>query len=312
MSTMLADWTEKHTGQFQTEIMTFRHKLAETGLFEDDALAALLDKHPQDKLDVCTMDPDEDPTRPNKFITGDFRGVPGKDLIAAAKAGKIWINMRMAMRIHPAYSEVLSQMYGGLQKETGKRVINPKGGILISSPVAKVPYHFDKTETILWHIRGRKTVYVWPVNQTFIPDVAVEALLTDMVDDDLPYSTAFEKDATIIELEPGQAATWPLNAPHRVANQTFCVSVTTEYSTPESATKSSVLYANAALRKYFNRNPLYENETAISKRAKSIVGRVIKRSPLVADTTQTDFVKFKVDPNIPGFIVKTDPYERTF
>lgn len=311
-SGMLSGWTDAHTAQFQSEIMTFEHNLAQTGLFEDEALIALLDRHPSHMLDVCTMDQNSNPDMPNKFLTGDFRGVPSKDLVEAAKAGKIWINMRMAMRIHDEYRDVLDQMYGDLRAATGKRALNPKGGILISSPVAQVPYHFDKTETILWHVRGEKTVYVWPVDQKFISDVSHETVLTDMMADDLPYTPDFEKDATIITLKPGQGATWPLNAPHRVDNRSFCVSVTTEYSTHESVTKNSVMRTNAALRKYLHMNPLYEREGAISRRVKSVAGQVIKRTPLSSDTTPPDIVTFKIDPNVPGYLVNTDPYERTF
>jgi len=100
------DWTDEHTSVFRKDIMTVRHKLEDTGLFTDDALADLLDKHPSEKLDVCTMGHDH-PLYPNKFRTGDFRDCDGKTLIEAAKAGAIWMNVRQAMNVHPEYKSVL-------------------------------------------------------------------------------------------------------------------------------------------------------------------------------------------------------------
>jgi len=55
MSGMLKDWTEDNSARFQKEIMPFKHGLKETGLFSDEALVELLNKHPKNMLDVCTM-----------------------------------------------------------------------------------------------------------------------------------------------------------------------------------------------------------------------------------------------------------------
>lgn len=311
-TSILDGWTDDHTARFQKDIVRFRHRLEETGLFTDAALINLLERHPQESLDVCTMGGSDDPLYPNKFRTGDFRDASAEDLLAAAKAGKIWINVRNAMNIHEDYKAVLDRMYGNLSDATGNRAFNPKGGVLISSPVARVPYHFDKTEVILWHVRGRKTVHVWPVSQDFIPDTAHESTLTSMIDDDLPYTAEFENHSTVLALEPGEGATWPLNAPHRVDNETFCVSVTTEYSTAQSGMKNSSMLTNAMLRRYAGAKPLYENDGPVARRLKSVAGRVIRKTPLAKDTSKTDFVTFKVDPSVEGYLADVEPFVRDF
>jgi hypothetical protein len=309
---MITDWTEEKSNKFQKEVMTFRHQLSGTGLFTDEALVELLEKHPENMLDVCTMSASDDPTFPNKFRTGDFRDVPGKVLIEAAKAGKVWINLRRAMNIHPEYKRVLDKMYGNLSELSGTSVYNANGGILISSPVARVPYHFDKTETILWHVRGKKVLYLYPMTTEFIPDEAHENTITNYIDDDLPYKEYFEKHATVIELDTDQAVTWPLNSPHRVDNQTFCVSVTTEYSTRESAMKNAAMITNSALRHRFGLNPSYSLDGPVTRQVKSVFGRVIKKAGLVADTTPEDMVTFKIDPDRPDYLVETEPFKRNF
>ena len=312
MTAMLRDWSEDHSAKFQKEIMTFRHNLNATGLFTDEALIALLEKHPSEQLDVCTMGGDFNPAYPNRFRTGDFREADGKTLLDAAKAGKVWINLRRGMNLHAEYKEVLDQMYGGIAEQTGNKTFNANGGILISSPIARVPYHFDKTETILWHVRGKKRVYIYPCTQKFIPDQAYEETMLNALDDDLPYDIEFEKHAQVFDLEEDQAITWPLNSPHRVDNSAFCVSVTTEYSTRESGIKNAAMIANATLRHRFGIESNYRDASPLNRQLKAVFGRVIRKAGLAAIEEAEDLVTFKVDPKSSNYIVDTQPYQRNF
>ncbi len=312
MSDMLKDWTEDHSASFQKEILPFKHGLNDTGLFTDEALITLLNKHPDNLLDVCTMGNLECDLYPNKFQTGDARGVDGKVLLDAAKAGKVWINVRQGMNIHPEYKAVLDQMYGGIADKTGKKAYNANGGILISSPIAKVPYHFDKTETILWHVRGKKSMYLYPLTEKFIPDHAYEATMLSDLEDDLPYLPEYDDEATVVDFEEGQALSWPLNMPHRVNNKTFCVSVTTEYSTRESGMKNAAMIANATLRHRFGIDSSYRKSGPINRQLKSVFGRVIRKAGLAAKVDTVDLVTFKVDPTAPNYLVNVEPYQRNF
>lgn len=309
---MLKDWSEDHTARFQKDIITFKHGLNATGLFTDEALITLLEKHPENMLDVCTMGDTDHPLYPNKFRTGDFRGVDGKTLLDAAKAGKVWINARRGMNFHPEYKAVLGQMYDDLAVKTGNKAYNANGGILISSPVAQVPYHFDKTETILWHVRGKKRIYIYPLTEKFIPDQAYEATMLCALEDDLPYVPAFDAEARVFDLEEDQAITWPLNSPHRVDNTAFCVSVTTEYSTRESGMKNAAMIANATLRHRFGIESSYRNAGPIGRQFKSVFGRVIRKTGLAHKDEKQDLVTFRIDPKAPNFIVDIPPYQRNF
>ncbi len=309
---MLKDWDESHTAKFQKEIMTFQHGLNETGLFTDEALITLLKKHPAHMLDVCSMGDPDHPKYPNKFRTGDFRNIPAEVILDAAKAGRVFINVRNCMNVHPEYKEVLDQMYGGIAEKTGNKAYTAKGSILISSPISQTPYHFDKTEVILWHIRGKKRVIVYPRTQKFIPDTAFESALTNILDDDLPYEKSFDDEATIIDLEPGMGATWPLNAPHRVDNSAFCVSVTTEYSTRESGMKNAAMITNATLRHKFGMAPSYEQDGPTSRYVKSVFGRVLKKTGIAHKTVTKDMVTFTLDHKNPNYVVDVEPFERNF
>ena len=309
---MITDWTEDKSALFRNSIFTFSHMLAETDLFSDEALIKLIGKHPAELTDVCTMGPSTDPRFPNKLRTGDFRDCSPLDLFKAAKTGAVWINLRKAMNVHPEYALILDQMYGDIAKHTGEKPFNPNGGILITSPIARTPYHFDKTETILWHIRGPKRIFFYPIEDKFISDESYENAVTNMIEDDLPYDPSFDEDATIIDLQEGQAVSWPLSSPHKVDNHGFCVSVSTEFSSRESVLKNSAMVANATLRNMFGLSPSWSKQSELIRLSRSVLGFALKKTKLALNTQHPDLVTFKVEPNVDGDITDVEPFVRDF
>ena len=132
------------------------------------------------------------------------------------------------------------------------------------------------------------------------------------LDDDLPYTKAFEEHAKSFDLEEGQAITWPLNSPHRVDNTEFCVSITTEYSTRESRIKNACMVANATLRHRFGIESSYRESTPVRRQLKSIFGYGIKKAGWVPTEDLQDLVTFKLDPKVRNYIVDTEPFQRNF
>ena len=309
---MLRNWTDEFSSNFRNKVFTFDHCIEETNLFSDTALIALIRKHPPHLTDVCTTGPMHDTKYPGKLLTGDFRDLSPEEIFMAAKNGNIWINLRRAMNVHPEYKDVLDEMYGGIARRTGKKPFNANGGILITSPVARTPYHFDKTETILWHIRGPKRIFFYPVEPKFIPDTAYESAILDMVEDDLPYEESFDKEAQVFDLKEGQAVTWPLSSPHRVENMGFCVSVTTEFSSKESALKNAAMIANATMRHKMGLNPTWTNASPMTRTIQSILGLILKKSGLASKIVKPDYVTFKLNKDAPGNIFRVEPFIRNF
>ncbi len=304
----LKDWTDEHTQKFRNEALTAQHKLSETGLFTDEALADLLDRHPRSELDICTI-ADHDVYQA-KFRTGDAGDADGATLIEAAKSGAIWMNLRRAMNLHEDYKKVLDGIYGELSDSTGNRALNPRGGILITCPTAQTPYHCDPTETILWHVRGHKRFYLYPRKPKYLPDEGYERVLYCDNEDYLPYDETFEDEARCFDLTGDDMISWPLNAPHRVENKSFCVSVTTEYSTMESTLKNAVMYTNAVLRQKFGMSPDWRSASWPEKAVKAGAGRVMRKFGVLSSMKQTDMVTFKVSRTAPGYIHDTTPYPR--
>lgn len=246
---LLDSWTPQQRAAYRKEIVTFQNRLGETGLFTDEALARLIERHPRDSLDVLTMGRDK--TDPDSWSAGDWTHLSGAELIEAVKTGRLWVNVRRAMGIDPEYKAVFDRLLTEFRAQTqGPRMLKAMGGVLISSPGAQVFYHCDRTDTMLWHVRGEKTMYLWPTQETFVSERDYEKLILKETKEDLPYRAEFDAHATAVRMTPGTSVSWPLHGPHRVVNHdSLNVSVTIEYSTADSTLTNAVFFTNAVLRR---------------------------------------------------------------
>ena len=309
---IIQDWSEQDKQNYGKVIQAKPHNLAESGLFTDEALAALLDRHPNEKIDVCTIGHDSNASL--KHYTVDFRGYSGRELIKAVKKGSIWINIREAMTYDEAYKPLMDKTYKDLERCTGKDRLrrNCRGGILISSPSAKVPYHCDPTMTLLWHIRGKKRVWVYPTSSEFLPEEAYEAVVLGEEDQDIPYNPEFDKDAAVYDLPENTLVAWPHTSPHRVENQTYCISMVMEFTSKTSAYRNSVMYTNGLLRRHFGRNPSWEHSGAFERGIKSVLGHILRRLGAHKAHIRHDFVYFALDRSSPNYLSPINKTLRNF
>ena len=312
MMPIIQGWTDEHRHEYGRKIQTVKHGLADSGLFSDEALADLLDRHPVEKIDVCANL--DDPNYPNKHGTVDFRGFSGAALIDAVKNGRIWINVREAMTYDAVYQPLMRDTFKDLERCTGKDRLrrNCRGGILISSPAAKVPYHCDPTTTLLWHIRGKKRVYVYPATQDYLPDEAYEAIVLGEQDQDLPYYSHFENGASIYDLPEGTLVTWPHTSPHRVENQSYCISMVMEFSSKVSAYRNSVMYTNGLLRRHLGLTPNWESSGPAERFVKSIAGHALRRLGAHKVHIREDNVMFKLDKSAKDYLRPIAAVQRNF
>jgi len=299
---IIENWTDQDRRDYGKVIQTKPHRLQEFGLFTDTALADLLDRHPSELIDVCTML--DDPGFPDKHCTVDFRGFSGRDIIKAVKAGHIWINICEAMSRDRAYKALMAQTFAELEQCAGRDRLrrNCRGGILISSPSAKIPYHCDPTMTLLWHMRSQKRVFVYPSTKEFLPDEAYEAIVLGERDQDVPYSENFEASAKVYDLPDNTLVAWPHTSPHRVENQGFCVSMVMEFSSKTSAFHNSVMYTNGLLRRRFGMQPSWESAGSLEKFVKSAAGHILRRMGVYQPHIRKDYVHYALDPAAKNYL----------
>lgn len=299
---LLQEWTDQQRRAYRREIVVFQNRLNETGLFEDEALARLIERHPRDQLDVLTMGRDKED--PDSWAAGDWEHLSGAELIEAVKRGRLWANVRGAMRTDPEYRAVFDRLLVEFQAQTrGPKVLKASAGVLISSPGVQVFYHCDRTDTMLWHMRGEKTIYLWPVEERFVSELDYEKLVLKETKEDLPYKAAFDAYATPVKLTPGQTVSWPLHGPHRVENgDSLNVSVTIEYNTLDSTLTNAVFFTNAVLRRRFGLNFKSRSVPAALRPAYLAASRALRPFAPKVDAYKAHGRTFTVDGSAPECI----------
>jgi hypothetical protein len=309
-TTPLIHWDPSRLPDFGSELVQLNHRLHEHPLFSEAALTHLLDNVSREDYYVNTMDVTSHNLRSRR--EGEIRGLSGQQVLEAVRNGQIWILLLRPHKTQPAYRELLQEIYAELRRmlphfDTKFEMMS----ILISSPNIQVYYHCDIPGQSLWQVRGHKYVHVYPNKPPFLNQAALERIaLGEAHEISLPYDEAFEQDATVFDLQPGQMLHWPLNSPHRIVNGN-CVNVsfTTEHFTPSIRRTFYVNCANGILRQRFGRTRLGQDTSGLSYWAKfglvaayKLTGRRKKRRKVLQ-------VDFAVDPTAPRGVRDIAAYE---
>ncbi|VAV97584.1 hypothetical protein MNBD_ALPHA06-2245 [hydrothermal vent metagenome] len=281
------DFSAETAAKFKQEPITWRHNLPESSLFSDEALIKLIDNHPRDYADFCTMNEGADDM--GSWRGGDPGGHSGAELLQAVRQGRLWINLRQVCNINPEYQSILHDMTEQMREKIPSfKPVSMMGGILISSPTAGVPFHIDRSDVMLWHIRGHKRVWVYPMNDSTLPEAEVEEILLHDHNDDVPYHEGMDEQALIIDMKPGMVATWALHAPHRVLNQgDMNVSIAVEWSPFSSVMQNGAQITNGILRRKLGMNPNIETQGTINRFVRFLLSRVLRKLKLVKAKSAT-------------------------
>jgi hypothetical protein len=290
---LIADWQPQHEVLFGRHAIKLQHRLANSGLFTRQALAALIERCPQHDLGLEAMDGEGSSRR----LFGELGGVSGNDAIAAIERGRMWMNIRRVMDWAPEYRQLLDKVFNEFEaRMPGLKTFKRNIGVLISSPNMQVNYHADIQGQSLWQISGVKSVHLYPATDVFVDPRNIEKILLRETTEQMPYHRWFDEHVTVFDLHPGEMLTWPLYAPHRVVNHDCLnVSVTMEHWTDEIWRSYAVHYGNGVLRRTLGLgNPstradglsVYPKAAAAlawKKLGKQTVGDVVKRRQFKLD-----------------------------
>lgn len=300
---VFSDWQDKNTQLYSNAPMVAEHNLHQSPLFSDDALAELLDNCPREYYQINTMDPNGH--NPRSWREGEIGSKSGKQVLEAVRNGRIWVNILKVARLDPRYKDVLHHMYSDLEENNpGLETFKQNLTILISSPKIQVFYHCDIPGQSLWQIRGRKKVWVYPATQPFLsPQYMEKIVLGESEEEGMPYETWFDDYAEILNIEPGQMVTWPLNAPHRVVNEDCVnVSLATEHWTNKLRGSYATHYANGLIRRWTGAKDLAQQSSGLMYMAKMGLAAGVKISGIQKKRAVVRTVDFEVDPQAPdGF-----------
>ena len=303
----LIDLTKDQAKDYGTGLVKFKHCLHESGLFEDDKLAELIDKTPREYYMITHMNVEG---RKMIWRNGDFNGLSGENVLEAIKSGQLWLCLRGFDKVAPEYHNLMEAAFQEVADVTPHvKTDRSQTHLLISSPNASVLYHTDIPLIHHWHIRGKKRFYLWEADdKTVLPDEVLEAVILRQREEEIPYDKVWDEFANVIDLEPGMSCTWPQNGPHKVDNlEGLNVSVVAEYFTPQAKRKYGVYYANGFLRRYLNWAPVSTQTEGIAAYAKCALALAVKKLNLTRAKERDMILSFLLDKQNIGNIVDLKP-----
>lgn len=304
------DWNGLDIDKFSQVPLEIGHRLHESDLFSDAALARLIDNAARENYYVNTMDIDaHDVSTRREGETGDINGERALEALAS---GHIWYLLMQPEKVDPRYGELVEKIYDEIGDHVpGFDVSMKKMSILVSSPKVQVYYHCDIPGQSLWQIRGSKKVYVYPNQEPYLHQPSLEKIVMNEAHEiSMPYKPEFDEGATVYDLQPGKMLHWPLNAPHRIVNND-CVNVsfTTEHFTADIKRMFIVNKANGILRHRLGLNPRSQKTDGLGYWAKYGLAGAYKVSGLQKQRRQSFKVDFQVDPEAPRSVRTIPGYE---
>ena len=209
-----------------------------------------------------------------------------KETIEQLKTHSSYIMVRS-----PETSPALQSTFQGLKddvsklcdrKGIGTELYEPMLYLFIASPSVKTPFHIDRYSTLLFQLRGSKTIAVYEqFNDKVVPAVVRESFVDHS---ELRPSWKNETDhlAQKFEFTPGQMLHIPFIAPHYVENghQDISISLSIIFRTNESQNWLKAMTVNNRLRSKLklNPSPIGNNSGNIKLKAKCspFVTRIIR------------------------------------
>lgn len=310
MQNIFTNFDDKHAELFGRRTVELDHSLNTSNLFDDNALARLIENAPTNTYHVNTMDVATHDPRTRR--EGMIDGLSGLETLDAIKNGHIWILLQNPGNLDRRYQDLLEQVYGEIEDNVpGFRSFKQKMSILISSPKVQVYYHCDVPGQTLWQVRGRKRVYVYPNRAPFLPPENLERIVMGEAHEiSLPYETWFDDHAEVVDLEPGKMLHWPLNCPHRIVNEDCLnVSFTTEHWTKELRNQYVVAYGNGVIRRTFGARELAKPEAGIGLYSRMGLAAAWKYAGFQKKRAHRFQVDFKVDPTAPNGVRSIPAFE---
>ena len=293
---IIADWKPQYERIFSKEDLLLHHRLKDSGLFSREALAELIDRCKPTDYSLNTMG--YDPEKP-QWREGVVRGISGKDVIQSIERGRMWLNIGAAAYVDPRYMKLLDDIFAELEsKVKGFHTFSRKLGILISSPLVQVYYHADIPGQALWQLEGEKRLYVYPTGEPYMSQRSLEGVIMGETQEEIPYSSDFEKGAVVYDLKPDQMLHWPLNGPHRVENKDCLnISVTTEHFTNDIRKSYAVNFANGVMRRSFGMENLSSSIDGPMVYPKAALALTWKKLKLNKGNKVRRMIDFTLDPN---------------
>jgi hypothetical protein len=260
---IITNWQAEHAVLWGNVALLLRHRLHQNPLFSEAYLGEVIDRYNRDnhRYLLSHMGPLGSPRQAWK----EYRigAMPGGKLIERIRHERLWISLHDINKADPAYQRLLDSIFEEIHALVPDlpKTFQRTCAVLISSPGAQVYYHFDISGQTLWQIQGTKKVLIYPAVEPFLKQERLDMVTAfrESFHDERTqvYRPWMDKHAADFRgngdytLYPGEMVYWPLNAPHRIANDDeLSISFTTEFFTRAIKAHQRASTANGILRRF--------------------------------------------------------------
>lgn len=224
-----------------------RHSLMDHPLLSTEALAKAALELPPEYVERRISN------APNggEFAMDQSDDADAASVIRAIHESGNWVMLRFVEQL-PAYrallDRVMNEIGPAIHPATGPG-LTVRGFIFISSPGTLTPFHFDCEYNILFHIAGEKHFATYPPMAPWLPLDRHEAYY-GAGDNMLPWNDAYEAEANIHPLRPGDALFIPYASPHWVkAGTEPTISLSITWQSEWSQSVGAAMQINPLLRR---------------------------------------------------------------
>ena len=177
------------------------------------------------------------------------------EVIKNLKDGNSFIALRNP-EIHPTFKEIFDNITHDISlvlqsNKRGKTPIDPNIWLLIASPNAFTPYHFDRSSNFIFQIRGSKELAVFPPRDEKVMKKSEYEAFMDWNGECPKWSEEIDQYAHKHDFKAGDAAHIPFISGHYVKNGADDISITISifFQSDETVKWSNAMRMNNRLRK---------------------------------------------------------------
>lgn len=300
-SNRLLNWTVEQGRRFGITAQSTEHRVHQLPWWDDQGLIRFIDEQPRERLRVFQSGTDPK-HRLRDHQPVDTDGTNGAEILEAVKRGKLWVNLQRIDSVQPRCEQLGRQLYSELQE--GAAHFRPiwinRAFLFISSPGAIVYLHADYQPNILWHLRGNKTIWIYPpYDARIVSGERIEEICAGG-EDDIEFHDELDQLGQAFSIGPGKTVSWPARAPHRVVNgDNLNVSLSTFHETADDYAKVIEHRAD-----YFFRTRLPAAARfmdIIGGSGKRLAYRALEKSGRVQGRPVKEFwARLRVDPEAPA------------
>ncbi len=288
--------------------VTFRHGLAEQALLDDDHLARLIEiaaAAGPEHYNLSLVEEDENGApRWVQGLLSNNGQVDGARVLNMIRSGRLWLQIEHLAELAPHLHTLIVDAFDELSaRAKGFSYRNLYCNLLISGPQARVTPHIDAAEVILWHIRGRKRMWLYDPAEFPVPERTVESIILREQLEDIHFPEEWDGKGLALDAEPGMAISFPYLWTHSVENLgELNVSLQTEYHHPRSIRRYGALFASGLARRRLGMEPAAADPGSLAESLRAMVGLAAKALHLNRETERRIVAAFVIDENAEGHV----------